>query len=83
MRTKKERFGIVKSNVMQDPSLSITAKAVYGLLCTFANKERTCFPSVTHIAELLSCTRRTVERATKELKDKEYVTKRGKEFTVK
>lgn len=82
MKNKKERYGIVKANVMQDPDLSITSKALYGLLCTFANKDRMCFPSITHLAELLSCNRRTIERCTKELKDKGYVTKEDKQFKL-
>ena len=80
--SKRERYGIVKANVMQDPDLSITGKAVYALLCTFANKERECFPTITHLSELLSVSRRTVERAIVELKDKEYVTKKGRDFKL-
>lgn len=80
--SKRERYGIVKANVMQDPSLSLTSKAVYGLLCTFANKERECFPTITHLSELLSVSRRTIERAIVELKDKEYVNKEGRNFKL-
>jgi len=80
--SKRERYGIVKANVMQDPDLSLTSKAVYGLLCTFANKERECFPTITHLSELLSVSRRTIERAIVELKEKKYVTKEGRNFKL-
>jgi len=83
MKKRKARFGIVDSEVLQDPSLSTTAKAVYSLLSTFANKNRVCFPSITHLSELLDVNRRTVERAIKELSSKNYVTKEGRNFTLK
>ncbi len=83
MKKRKARFGIVDVEVMQDPSLSTTSKAVYSLLSTFANKDRVCFPSITHVSELLSVNRRTVERAVRELSDKEYLKKEGKNFTLK
>lgn len=82
MKKKIERFGIVKANVMQDPDLSVNAKVVYALLCTFANKQRECHPSPTHLAELLNVSRRTVERGVNELKIKEYVRKDGRIYTV-
>jgi Mn-dependent DtxR family transcriptional regulator len=83
MKKKKARFGIVDAEVLQDPSLSTTAKAVYSLLSTFANKNRVCFPSITHLSELLDVNRRTVERAIRELSNKNYVSKDGKNFTLK
>ena len=80
---RKTRFGFVDADVIQDPSLSTTAKAVYALLCTYARKDRTCFPSITHISELLNVSRRTTERAIKELSSKDYIQKNGKIFTLK
>jgi Mn-dependent DtxR family transcriptional regulator len=79
----KEKFGIVKSDVIQDPNLSTTSKTVYALLCTFADKHRECYPSVIHISELLSIDRRTVQRAITELKDKKYVKKEKRLFKIK
>ena len=79
----KKKFGIVDRDVIQDPSLSTTSKAVYSCLATFANSKRTCFPSITTIAELLGVNRRTVERAIKELSEKNYVHKNGNLFTIK
>lgn len=83
MTKRIERYGIVKADVMQDPDLSINAKAVYALLCTFANRQRQCHPSITHLSELLGVSRRTVERTLSELKNKEYVRKEGRTFSIK
>ena len=68
---------------MQDPNLSTTSKAVYALLCTFANKRRECYPSVIHISELLGVDRRTIQRSITELKDKSYVKKEKRLFKIK
>ena len=80
---KKAKFGVVTKDVMQDPNLSLQAKGVYGLLATFASKDRTCFPSTTHLAELSGVHKRTIERALVELKKKGYVIKtRNKKFKI-
>ena len=78
----KAKFGIVHADVMQDPDLSLRSKGVYGLLATFANKKRTCFPSITHLAEISGTSRRTIERCIVELQKKGYVKKEGKIFTL-
>ncbi len=83
IETKKKRYGIVTAEVMRDPDLSVTSKAVYALICTFANKEKQCFPSIVTLGELLSVNRRTIERSIKELKEKQYIIKEGRVFTVK
>jgi len=76
------RYGLVNSDIMQDPELSVTAKAVYALLCTFADKDRKCFPSIRHLSELMGVSRRTVERSITELKNKTYVSKEDKVFSI-
>ena len=38
-------FGIIPKLVMQDPTLSLSAKAVYAYFCSFAGSGTTCFPS--------------------------------------
>lgn len=79
----KEKFGLVHSEVMQDPNLSIRAKGVYALLCTYANKDRECYPSNTTLSEMLGVSRRTLQRTLRELEEKNYVRRKGKVFTVK
>jgi len=80
---KKAKFGIVDADVMQDPGLSLRAKGVYGLLATFARKDRTCYPSITKLGELSGTGRRTIERALKELEEKGYVKREKRIFTLK
>ena len=82
MKKKGRKFGIVDAEVIQDPSLSTTAKAVYSLLATFANKNRICYPSITRLAELLGVNRRTVERSITELANKNYIAKDKKIFRI-
>lgn len=77
-----EKFGIVNSDIVGDPGLSLRAKGVYALLCTYANKERVCFPSIKTLSELSGVGRRTIERSLKELEDKKYVTRDGRHFKV-
>jgi len=78
----KKQFGIINKEVMQDPALSLRAKGVYGLLATFADKDRTCFPSITLLAELSGTGRRTIERALKELEEKNYVKREHRVFRI-
>ena len=46
MAEMKGGYGIVYKTVMQDNTLSIESKGIYAYLCTFANSERECWPSV-------------------------------------
>jgi DNA-binding MarR family transcriptional regulator len=77
-----KKFGVVHLEVIQDPGLSLRAKGLYALLCTYANKNRECYPSITTLSEISGVTRRTIERTLKELEDKHYVTRNGKIFIV-
>ena len=77
------KFGVVDTEVTQDPNLSLRAKGLYALLCTYADKDRRCFPSIATLAELSGVTRRTIERTLTELEEKTYVTRNGRFFTLK
>lgn len=78
----EKKFGIVNTEVISDPDLSLRAKGVYALLCTYADKERVCFPSIKTLSELSGVGRRTIERTIKELEDKKYVTREGRRFRL-
>lgn len=39
-------YGIVSKNLMRDQSLTVQAKAIYALLCTYAGNKTTAFPGV-------------------------------------
>jgi len=77
------KFGVVHTEVIQDPTLSLRAKGVYSLLTTYADKKRNCYPAISTLAELSGVSRRTIERTLKELEEKNYVTRKGRVFTLK
>lgn len=77
-----ERFGIVNSNVVTDPELSLQAKGLYALLCTYANKNRTCFPSISTLADLCDVNPSTIHRILNKLKEKGYVKRVGRKFLL-
>tara|TARA_R110000744_G_scaffold372381_1_gene483978 strand:- start:499 stop:738 length:240 start_codon:yes stop_codon:yes gene_type:complete len=77
-----ERFGIVNSNVVTDPELSLQAKGLYALLCTYANKNRTCFPSINTLADLCDVNPSTIHRILNKLKEKGYVKRVGRKFLL-
>ena len=43
---KRRRYGIVDYEIMNDPSLSLEARAIYSILASYANKDRSCHPTV-------------------------------------
>ena len=79
---KCRKFGIVYQEVVSDPELSLQAKGLYALICTYANKERTCFPSVNTLADLCNVDPRTISRKIKELKEKGYINRKGRKFII-
>jgi DNA-binding MarR family transcriptional regulator len=83
MSKKLNRFGIVAYEVISDPKLSIQAKALYSVLACYANKERTCWPSISTLADDLNISQRTVDRLIKELKSCNYIQRMGKKLTIK
>ena len=78
-----ESFGIVNKDVVTDPELSIQAKGVYAIICTFANKNRSCFPSINTIADLANTHPRTISRKLKELSSKGYIKRKGRRLFLK
>ena len=82
MERKNEKFGIVYQKVVSDPELSLQAKGLYALICTYANKERTCFPSINTLADLCDVNPSTVHRILNKLKEKGYIKRIGRKFLV-
>ena len=80
--SKKYKFGIVNKTVLTDPELSLSAKAVYSILSTYANKQRTCYPSVKTLADVAGCSCSTIDRAVKELKIKNYIKRKGRYISL-
>ena len=78
-----KRFGIVSHTVVTNPELSVGAKGIYSILCTYCDKNRLCFPSIATIADTANVSCRTVDRYIKELKDSGYITRVGRKFKLK
>ncbi len=81
--SKNYRFGIVSREVILSPNLSIKAKALYSVLACYANKQRSCFPSISTLADDLNVSQRTTKRLIKELKDQDYVKRVGRKLIIK
>lgn len=69
----KYSYGIVSKILMKDRNVSIQAKAIYALLCTYAGSDRTAFPSVNLIIADLGINRDTYFKHAKQLKDAGYI----------
>ena len=78
----REKFGIVTQKVVTDPELSLQAKGIYSILCTYANKNRSCFPSIATIADIANVSCSTVDRKIKELKKAGYLTRNGRLINI-
>ena len=61
-------FAKVDAEVVRDTKLSLTARLIFTVLCTFADKDkRGCWPSNEAVAEAAGVSKSTVIRACKEL----------------
>jgi len=83
MSKKLSRFGIVAYEVISDPNLSIQAKALYSMLACYANKERTCWPSISTLSDDLNISQSSTNRLIKELKTCNYIRRVGRKLTIK
>jgi len=77
-----EKFGIVNSDIVSDPNLSLRAKGLYAILSKYADQKRKCYPSMNTLATEAGTSVRTIKRLLKELKEKDYVTREGKFFRL-
>lgn len=71
---EQENFGIILGRVFRDPALSIEAKAIYGYLCIFADKDGSCCPSVAIMCKELKISETRFYRYMKELTSAGVVT---------
>lgn len=83
MSKKSTRFGIVSYEVISDPNLSVQAKALYSMLACYANKERTCWPSISTLSDDLNISQSSTNRLIKELKTCNYIIRVGRKLTIK
>ena len=80
LQDKREFWWVVVDvAVLRDKRLSVYAKAVYAVLCTFADRGgRECWPTVQTIAETACVSERTAQRAMSQLIELGYVQKRDR-----
>lgn len=70
----KEGYGIIPKLVMKDKKLSIEAKAIYALLCSYAGKGKTAFPSIESQCRSLKISEARYLRHRKFLIEEGYIT---------
>lgn len=70
---KRERYGVVSKAVMTDPTISITAKAIYAYFCSMSNDNGISFPHRDTILRDLNIEAKTYYRHLKLLTKKGYV----------
>jgi DnaD/phage-associated family protein len=66
-------YGLIAKKVMKDSDLSLSAKAIYSYLCSYAGNETSAFPSVKLIKYELGISKDTFYKYMKELTDKSYI----------
>lgn len=70
VRRRSGSWGRVSARVMQNPRLSMQAKAVYGLLASYADDgNRECHPRQSTMAEQMDCSVDTLQRHIRALED--------------
>ena len=71
---KDAGYGFIPKSVMTISQLPITAKAIYALLCCFADKSNRAFPSVDQIVSNLHITKNTYYKYLGMLKERDLLT---------
>ena len=79
---KRDRYGIVKHQVLTDPNLSIQAKGLYAVLCCYANANRLCWPSISTLADDTDTSQTSVKRWIRELKQHNYIRRKGRKLQI-
>jgi DNA-binding MarR family transcriptional regulator len=79
----KYRFGIVSRDIILAPQVTLQAKALYAALSCYANKERSCFPSISTLSNDLNVSEKTINRLIKELKSMNLIQRIGKKLVIK
>jgi hypothetical protein len=72
------KYGVVNKDVTSDPQLSLQAKGLYAILCTYADKQRKCYPSIKTLADISNKSVSQVSVYIKELKTYGYLIRSGK-----
>lgn len=70
------------NQVITDPSLTIQAKGLYALLSCYADKNRSCYPSLSTLADNLNVTPDSISRYIRELKANKYIKRVGRKLII-
>ena len=79
----KYRYGIVSRDIILAPDITLQSKALYSALSCYANKQRSCFPSISTLSNDLNVSERTIKRLIKELKTKNLIQRKGRNLVIK
>ena len=71
----KEGYGQIAKLVMCDKNLSVTAKAIYAYLCSYAGGGDVAYPGTKRICEDLGISRDTFHRNFKQIENAGYIIK--------
>ena len=72
-------FACVDIDVVRDSSLSLTVRAIYSIICSYASiTNRSCWPTVKTLANDAGVSESTVQRALKELVDKGVIVRQDR-----
>ena len=63
----RRNFGVINNDVLRNPALPATAKALYSVLCGYVNEDGVCWPSNQTLANALGAHVNTVRRNLDEL----------------
>lgn len=77
-----KRFGIVNYDVITDPELSLQAKGLYALLTCYADKSRTCYPSISTLADMSNKSQTQISVYISELKEFNYIKRVGRKIKL-
>lgn len=73
-KINKDGYGIIPKSVMQDRNLSISAKAVYAYICSFAGQGDCCFPTRKKICFDLDISNDSLSKYINQLVSEGYLT---------
>jgi biotin operon repressor len=76
LRRGGPRFSVVPEDLIRDPEVTDRAFRVWCRLDRYAGKSEAAFPSVEQLATDLDCSEPSIKRATKNLRDAGWMTRK-------
>jgi DNA-binding MarR family transcriptional regulator len=78
MNRLKNGYGLVSSNILRDPDISLRAKGLYAYLATYADSKNEVTAGINRIANECGITQSTVKRTLEELKKKGIIARESR-----